>query len=197
MCFFHWWSSHLHRLSVHSKRFPWCCRRTFFPPRWAVIWCSLQQTSLSAADWRSRRDEADDRNQNILWPNFVAYCVTPKCCQCCYFFFLSSRTEIATQSPAETFRKERISTLLEVRERLHPKWWREVGGGGGFFLLSAKLFESCLTAWCEQHRRDLTHFRTVLKDLHVQHHQMKQQLCHVCFLLTVFFFSCSPNIDIK
>lgn len=60
----------------------------FSPPLSSYLMFSPhQQTSLSADDWRSRRDEAHDRNQNILWLNFAAYCVTAKHCECCYFAF--------------------------------------------------------------------------------------------------------------
>lgn len=97
----------------------------FSPPLSSYLMFSPhQQTSLSADDWRSRRDEAHDRNQNILWLNFAAYCVTPKRCECCYFAFhraLKLRREAQQRFFAPKKKKKKISPHLEVRERLHPR----------------------------------------------------------------------------
>lgn len=97
----------------------------FSPPLSSYLMFSPhQQTSLSADDWRSRRDEAHDRNQNILWLNFAAYCVTPKRCECCCFAFhraLKLRREAQQRFFAPPKKKKKISPHLEVRERLHPR----------------------------------------------------------------------------
>lgn len=91
----------------------------FSPPLSSYLMFSPhQETSLSADDWRSRRDEADDRNQNILWLNFAAYCVTPERCECCCFC-LSSHAEITTRGRADFSKKKK------KRKKIPPQMMKQ------------------------------------------------------------------------